>query len=66
MDNISNWIFHLNPITNNWEATTRDNYNDLFSNNKEVLKSKDINILIELIEKTNGDPIKINKLLENN
>ena len=61
--NLQNWVFHLNPYTDKWSATTRDNYNALFNGeNEDVLTSGDIHTLVYLIEKTNGDKEKLKKL----
>lgn len=64
MNNLYNWIFHFNPITNKWNAVKRENYNELFSGNSgNVLKSDDINTLIYLIKKTDGNKEKLNNLI---
>lgn len=60
---IHNWIFNFNEYTQKWSAVTRDNYFDLFNGCKDCLKSSNINTLIELINKTNGDDNKIKELL---
>lgn len=54
MNKLYNWVFHFNPHTNLWNAVTRDNYNELFSGGKNVLRSKEINTLIKLITKLDG------------
>lgn len=60
---LHDWVFHYNTYTGNWDATTRSNYNALFNGkNSEVLSSKDIWTLIEIINRTNGDKTKIQKL----
>jgi hypothetical protein len=63
--NLYDWIFRFNPYDNKWYATKRENYNELFSNNKsgDVLSSSEINTLVEIIKKTNGNSAKISKLL---
>lgn len=51
MENLYNYVFHYsNGI---WNAIPRDKYNEYWSNPnmKEVLKSKNINVLTELINK---------------
>ena len=64
---VHDWLFHYNDYTGNWEAAKRENYTDLFSNRKEnVLSSGNLNTLVELIEKTDGDAEKIKKLLKVN
>lgn len=65
MKKLVNWVFIYNVHTENWQATLRDNYNMLYSDigNSKVLKSSNIDTLIELIIKTDGDIKKIKKLL---
>lgn len=64
MNNLHDWVFHHNQYTNLWYAIPRESYNQYWSDNnlKEVLKSKSIDSLISLINKTNGDMDAINKL----
>ena len=59
------WVFRFNTMDSCWYATKRDNFNDFYSNIKsdKLLKSKNINTLVEIINKTDGDIKKINKLL---
>lgn len=68
MENLYNWVFNYNPYTKLWNATKREYYALLFSatskNSNLVLKSKDINTLIELITKTDGESNKIKKLIK--
>ena len=62
-DHLHDWIFHYNAVKGVWDATTRENYNSLFNNRDHgILSSKDIWTLIELINRTNGDNLKIKKL----
>jgi hypothetical protein len=56
------WVFHFNPYASMWHATTRDNYPSLFNGGKNILKSSSIDTLISLINKTNGDEKKLNRL----
>lgn len=68
MDNstLYNWVFNFNPFTQNWRACKREDYNKLFSEpESNFLSAKDLNVLIELILKTNGNIDKINNLLNN-
>lgn len=68
MDNTHDWVFHKNTYTKKWHAVKRENYAMLFSNisDPRVLKRSSIHTLEELINKTNGDVNKINKLLKLN
>lgn len=67
MKKLEGWVFVYNTYTNKWMASKRDNYYDLFSNisSDKVLKSSNINTLIEIIIKTQGEKTKIKKLLAN-
>jgi hypothetical protein len=64
-NSLYDWIFRYNSYTNNWCATQRDNYHDLFSDvdSDEVLKSSSIETLIEIINKINGDINNIKSIL---
>ena len=65
MEQLHNFLFTYNSYTKNWRVTQRENYLDFFSKpEKEFLRSKDINTLMELIIKTGGDEVKIKKLLK--
>jgi len=48
-----NYLFHYNSSNQTWNAIPRDKHNDYWTNPdiKEVLKSKDMKVLIELINK---------------
>ena len=60
-----NWVFHYNHYTEKWSAIKRDYVGDLFSNrkSKHILSSSNINTLIELITRTDGNSAKIKDLL---
>jgi len=61
-----NWIFHYNPYTTLWETCKREHYTQLFSGGNDKITSSNINVLIEIVCKTDGDAELINKLTENN
>lgn len=65
--NLSNWVIVYNQHTDQFRATKRENYNELFNDNNSplVLRSNTFNTLAELIELTNGDKDKINQLIKN-
>lgn len=48
-----------------WNATKRETYRDLFndSSSKNVITSSKIETLIDLINRTNGNIVKMNKLV---
>lgn len=60
----NDWVFRFNPYTKNWYAATRENYRKLQNDigNKEVISSSKIETLIDLINRTDGDISKMNKL----
>lgn len=62
------WVFTFNPFDQLWTATERENLGALFSGTlakQKTLRSTNINTLIELINKTEGQPKKIDSLLKN-
>lgn len=65
-NNLYGWVFTFNPHTNQWLATTRDNYLQLFDNQKsaDILRSSSIKTLEEIIIKTNGNADKIKNLIK--
>jgi hypothetical protein len=59
------WIFHYNEHMQMWFAFTRDQYNKYWNGELlNPLKSKKLDVLVEIIRKADGDPNKINKLNE--
>lgn len=65
MKNVADWVFNYNTFNRQWQAAKRENYKDLFNNYRSpnVLRSSEMKTLVSLIEKTNGDHTKINKLI---
>jgi hypothetical protein len=55
MDNVYNYVFHFNPSAKVWTAIPRDEYlaywNRSIKDVDGVLRSKDINTLVELVDK---------------
>lgn len=55
MNNVYNYVFHFNPSTKMWNAIPRDEYLAYWSTPVRemdgVIRSKDINTLVELIER---------------
>jgi len=64
MTDLHNYVFHYNQYTNLWNAIPRDLYNQYWSNRKlkQVLSSKDLDTLIELINKISNDEDFLNKI----
>lgn len=63
MENLHGWLFTYNSYTKTWIACLRDDYFKLFTDSKDLLKSSSIEVLQDLIIKTNGDKDKIDALL---
>jgi hypothetical protein len=59
------WLFHYNPFTHKWNAFRREDYSAYFNGEKKPISSKDLDTLVELIGRTDGDDKKISKLLNN-
>ena len=53
MSKLYDWVFHYNHYSELWNAIPRESYVRYWDNDdvKGVLKSKDINTLIEMITK---------------
>jgi hypothetical protein len=66
-DHLHNWVFHYNPHVSLWSAIPRDKYLQYWSDYQipGVFKSPRVSVLVEIIQKTNGDPEKIEYLLGN-
>lgn len=62
-DYIYDWVFHYDIYNKVWRGVKRDNYNELFNGGKNILKSKNFDTLLEIINKTNGDNVKLKKLI---
>jgi len=62
--NLHGWVIIYNQYTDTFYAAKRENYASLTNGGPGVLKSKEINTLFELIDRTDGDEKKINKLLK--
>jgi len=60
----NDWVFHYCPYSKKWRAATRENQKEIFNNvdSKKVIKSTKIDTLIHLIDLTNGDISKMNKM----
>jgi len=58
------WLFHYNPYTKKWAAFPKDLKNEYFINynHPSVIRSSSINTLIELLQRTEGDTDKLEKL----
>jgi hypothetical protein len=59
MDNLYDWLFHYNIYTKKWEAFKRDEVAAFGSGKAKLITSSNINTLIEIVKKTNGDTEKL-------
>lgn len=66
MENLYDWVINYNPYTKTWRAAKRENYNLLFSavNSPLVIKTNDIDVLIDILVRTDGDTTKLNYIRE--
>jgi hypothetical protein len=60
---LQDWVFHYNAIAQGWAAIPRELYNQYWSNyNLEgIIRSSKIETLLQILHKTKGDPIEIEK-----
>lgn len=63
---MQDWVFHYNIFTHTWAAIPRECYNAYWSdyNHPEILRSSDINTLIELVGKIKDNPAFLDKIVE--
>jgi hypothetical protein len=61
---LHNYVFHYNQYTNLWNAIPRDLYNQYWSNRKlkQVLSSKNLDTLLELINRISIDKDFLSKI----
>jgi len=64
---LQNWVFHFNPTTGLWSGFHRDDYLSYWNNynDKRIIRSKDINVIVELIKRINGDVTMIDDFINN-
>lgn len=59
-----NWLFHYNEHMQVWFAFTRDQYVDYWNGTLlNPLKSKKIDVLVEIITRANGKPENIQSVI---
>jgi len=53
---LQDWVFHFNSYTETWAAIPRETYNEYWNDYKNagVIRSKNINTLLELLHKAKG------------
>lgn len=66
MKNLDNWVFRFHTQDKVWCAARREHYKELFNNYKSehVLRSIDVDTLLELISRTGGVRAEIEKLVK--
>ena len=61
---LNNWLFHYNPYTNILYAFDREDHSKYFNDGDcFTIKSKHINVLVELITRANGVKDKIKDVI---
>jgi hypothetical protein len=62
---LEDWVFHYNSLRDQWSAIPRETYNEYWNDfsNPKVLRSKELDTLLELLHKTKGNKDFIEKLL---
>lgn len=62
---LHNWVFHYNPFRKLWHAIPRDKYLGYWTELDEsdyVVKSSDVNTLLDVLHKIKGDYTEIETL----
>ena len=54
---LEDWVFHYNSFNNEWAAIPRGIYNEYWNDYRhpDVLRSKHLNVLLDLLHKSKGD-----------
>lgn len=62
---LGDWVFHYNPHAELWAAIPRDSYNEYWSvyTHPSILRSKKLETLLSLLNKSKGDVKVIEKLV---
>jgi hypothetical protein len=63
-DYLQDWVFHYNIFSKNWSAIPRELYQQYWSYNdiEGIVRSKELDVLLDLLHKTKGDIDKIKEL----
>lgn len=62
-ENLHGWVFTFSPFTNQWWATKRETYKNLWNGGGDILKADTFETLRELISRTGGEPAKLEELV---
>jgi hypothetical protein len=62
---LTDWVFHFNAHTEQWAAIPRETYSEYWNDYKNagVLRSKNLNTLLDLLHKSKGDSTIIEILI---
>ena len=62
-----NWVFQYNPYTDKWNAFTREDYVAYFNGGevKSLVSSSKLDTVVEILNRSEGDFKRMEKLLEN-
>lgn len=65
MSYLYDWVLHFNPYTNLWAAVPRDVYREYWDkhDHPNVLKSSNLQTLLELLHKSKGDVEVLNNII---
>lgn len=66
LDYLEDWVFHYNSINSQWAAVPRETYTEYWNDysHPKVIRSKQLNTLLEILHKTKGDVVLIEKLTD--
>jgi hypothetical protein len=61
---LEDWVFHFNSFTEEWAAIPRNKYDEYWNqyNHPDVLRSRNLISLLDLLHKSKGDREVIEKL----
>jgi hypothetical protein len=61
---LEDWVFHFNTFAEEWAAVPRETYSEYWNqyNHQDVLRSRNLNTLLDLLHKSKGDREVIEKL----
>jgi hypothetical protein len=62
---LEEWVFHFNSFTEEWAAVPRETYDEYWNeyNHPDVLRSKQLNTLLDLLHKSKGDKEVIDHII---
>lgn len=65
LEYLTDWVFHFNPYMKQWAAVPRETYTEYWNDYKHagVLRSKNLNTLLELLHRAKGDADVIENII---